>query len=366
MKRNPVVRGALWTLGAVLVLLGCLLLWTIRSIIFLIFVSLLLASGIRPVVNWLRKKSFFNRSFAILAVYILIFVVIGLIFYLTLPPLIAEAQDLIKQFSSRESAESAIKNLSNPFLQDIGLRVYNSAGDIAQNLIPVSNALDLGLSVFSSLFAILSVFVITYYWMTEREKVKEFFLSFLPRDKRSRSNEIWNSMEEKMGAWVRGQLVMMLFIGVLAGLGYTVMGVKFALALAVFAGLTELIPLVGPYIGGAPAVLVALTQSVPLALLVAGYLVLLQVVEGNVLVPRVMEKAVGVSPLAVIIGILVGGTVAGIGGALVAVPVAAILQVLYNYTIKANNDQSAPAKSKEIRSPVIKPAKSSKDTPLPE
>jgi predicted PurR-regulated permease PerM len=137
----------------------------------------------------------------------------------------------------------------------------------------------------------------------------------------------------------------MLFIGILAGIGYTIMGLKFAFALAVFAGLAELIPIIGPFLGGAPAVLVALTQDLTTTIIVVIYIVILQLVEGNVLVPRIMEKAVGVSPLTVIIGILIGSTIAGIGGALLAVPVAATVQVLVNsllsYYSETNNSVDA-------------------------
>ena len=142
---------------------------------------------------------------------------------------------------------------------------------------------------------------------------------------------------------MRGQLVLMLFIGVLAGVGYTIFGVKYALALGAFAALAELIPLVGPYIGGAPAVLIALTQNTTLALIVIVYIVVIQLVEGNVLVPRIMEKAVGVSPLTVIIGILIGSTLMGIGGALLAVPVTAAIQVIFNNILSFGSETTAPA-----------------------
>lgn len=104
MKQDYLKKGMFLTLGGVLVLLGCLILWNIRSILYLIFISLLLASGIRPVINWLRKGSP-NRSFVILMVYFLIFAPVALLFYLTLPPLINEATNLIDTFSSQESTE---------------------------------------------------------------------------------------------------------------------------------------------------------------------------------------------------------------------------------------------------------------------
>lgn len=333
MKQDYLKKGIFLTLGGVLVLLGCFLLWNIRSILFLIFISLLLASGIRPVVNWLRKGPL-NRSFAILIVYTLIFAIIALLLYLTMPPLINEATDLVDTFSSQKSTEEVIRNIDNQVLRNGVLWLYQNTGDLAQQFIQVNQALNLGFSIFSGLFAGLTVFVVTFYWLTEREKVYRLFLSFISPSRQDKAHEVWDGIEDKLGAWVRGELLMMLFIGALAGVGYVIIGVKFALALAVFAGLTELIPLIGPYIGGVPAVLVALTDGLFPAILVIAYLVVLQLVEGNVLVPRVMEKAVGVSPLAVIIGLLTGGTIAGVAGALLAVPVVAVIQVLYHDLVK--------------------------------
>lgn len=354
MKQDYLKRGIFLTLGAVIVLVGCLFLWNIRSILFLIFISLLVASGIRPVVNWLRKGPL-NRSFAILIVYTFIFGIIALILYLSLPPLIGEARNLVENFSSQQSTEEVINNINNPVLQNAALWIYQNIGDLTQQFIEFNQALNLGLSIFGGVFAGLTVFVVTYYWLTEREKVYYLIVSFVPPRNQAKAKEVWDGIEAKLGAWVRGELVMMLFIGTLAGLGYVVIGVKFAFALAVFAGLTELIPLVGPYIGGIPAVLVALTEGWLPAVLVVVYLVLLQLIEGNVLVPRVMEKAVGVNPLAVIVGLLIGGTLAGIAGALIAVPVVAVIQVIYRELVEpitpgatqSSNDSNAytrPAK----------------------
>jgi predicted PurR-regulated permease PerM len=119
------------------------------------------------------------------------------------------------------------------------------------------------------------------------------------------------------------------------------MGLKYALVLALIAGLLEVVPIVGPYLGAVPAVLVALTQDVRLALVVSVYIVVIQLVEGYVLVPRVMAKTVGVSPLTVVLGLLVGATLGGLSGALVAVPVAAALQVILQHLLAPDEEPAA-------------------------
>ncbi len=336
-------RVAVWTATIVLVLLGFEFMWLIRNVIFLIFLSILLATGIEPLVRWLRKGPF-NKGTGILVVYTLIFGILAAVLYLTVPPLIEEVQRLIAGFTNPQTAKDAIAHIDNDFVRGIASSFYDNAGNLLQSVQPsaaggaATSALSVGLSVFETLFSAITVFVIAFYWLTERPLIKRFVFAFVSEDKRARGRTLWDSVEGKLGAWVRGQLLLMLFIGVLSGVGYTLMGLKFAFALAVFAALTELIPMVGPYIGGAPAVLIALTQSPTLALLVLGYIVVLQLIEGNILVPRIMESAVGVTPLTVIVGILIGSTLMGIGGALLAVPVAAAIQVIFNNIVSFGSE----------------------------
>jgi predicted PurR-regulated permease PerM len=346
-RRVTTPRIMLWTAGVAIVLLGFAFLWLIQNVLFLIFVSLLVATGIEPLVNKLRAKGPFSRSTGILFVYSIIFGTLALVIYLAVPPLIAEGQRLAAAFGDPQKIKASISSIDNSFLRDTLTTAYENAGSILQSVAFNSQTLNIGLSLFEIVFSTATVFVIAFYWLTEKLHIKRFIFSLVPRDKRAQSNTVWENVETRLGAWMRGQLVLMLFIGVLAGVGYTIMGLKFAFALAVFAGLAELIPIIGPFLGGAPAVLIALTQDLTTTIIVVIYIVILQLVEGNVLVPRIMEKAVGVSPLTVIIGILIGSTIAGIGGALLAVPVAAAVQVLVNnllsYNSETNNSVDAAA-----------------------
>ena len=333
---------ALWTATVVIVLLGFGFLWLIKEILFLIFLSILLATGIEPVVRWLRRGPF-NRSGGILVVYLLIFGVIGLGLFLIIPPLIEEGQSLVGIFTNPATTKSAIANIDNDFVKNIASTSYDTLSNLLQNFKFDASSLTVGLGLFEGIFSAVTVFVIAFYWMTERSIIKRFVFSQIKLENRERGRVLWDSVEGKLGAWLRGQLLLMLFIGVVGAIGYNLMGLKFAFPLAVFAGLAELIPLVGPYIGGAPAVLVALTQSVTLAIVVVVYIIVVQLLEGNVLVPRIMQGAVGVSPLTVIVGILIGSTLAGIAGALVAVPIAAAIQVILNNVLSFSTPATSSA-----------------------
>jgi predicted PurR-regulated permease PerM len=182
--------------------------------------------------------------------------------------------------------------------------------------------------VIEAIFGVFTVFVITFYWIEERLIIRRLAFAPLKPRQHERAIQIWEDLEAKLGAWVRGQLLMMLTIAIVFGIGLTLLGVKYALPLAIFAGLVEIVPFVGPYAATIPPVLLGLSQSVQLGLVVAAFGLVVQLVEANILMPRVMGRAVGVSHLTVILGLLVGGKLMGLAGAFLAVPIAAAIQVL--------------------------------------
>jgi predicted PurR-regulated permease PerM len=350
----------LYTATAILVVLGFVFIYLIRNVLFLIFISILLATSIEPLVNRLRRGPF-SRGAGILVIYTVIMAVLAGIIILTIPPLLDEGSRAIAGLADQPKTDSSIREgLGDGAIANFVLSTYHSFRGILDNPTTVENGLSVGLTVFEILFSAITVFVIAYYWLSERPVIKRVIFSFIKEEKRSRGRQLWDSVEDKLGSWVRGQIVLMLFIFLMGLIGYTVMGLRFALALAVFAGIAELIPLVGPYIGGAPAILIALMQNPTLAILVGVYIIIIQLIEGNILVPRIMEKAVGVSPLTVIVGILIGSTLYGILGALLAVPIAAAIQVIFNnvtsFTSEAPTPEAAAAAS-NTKSAVLEATK---------
>jgi predicted PurR-regulated permease PerM len=188
-------------------------------------------------------------------------------------------------------------------------------------------------SVVGGVFTIFSILIVAFYWMTEKAIIKRLLLGLVPLDKRDEAHAIWDEIEEKLGGWTRGQAILCLAIGLASGIAYYFLGLQFWLALAIFAGITELIPFIGPFLGGAAAFIIALTDSWQKALAVVVIVFLIQQLEGAVLVPRVMKNAVGLSPLAVVLAVIVGGALMGILGAVIAIPVAAAVQVLVSHLI---------------------------------
>jgi predicted PurR-regulated permease PerM len=190
------------------------------------------------------------------------------------------------------------------------------------------DVVQVGLTVAEVVVSIGTVLAIVFFWLVEHARLQRFALAFLPAHRRAGARDAWNEIENRLGLWVRGQLILMATIGGASAVALTLLGVPSALLLALVAAITEAIPIVGPVLGAIPAVLVAATVSPELALLVAGVYLVIQIVEGNVLVPMVMRNTIGLSPFLVIVSLLVGGAVAGIAGALFAVPVAAAVLVV--------------------------------------
>ncbi|HEU0166547.1 MAG TPA: AI-2E family transporter [Chloroflexota bacterium] len=349
--------GAKITIGVVAVLLALYVGYLIRPVIVIFLVSIIFAQAISPLVLRLRRLGA-RRAPAVLSIYLLIALAIAGLGWFLVQAIASQVGTLLQGLPEMQQKLSAVaQQLPGP-IQGIANQMLSSA---SQPQLPAGAAaavpgiLDTVRAVFEAIFAVFSVFVVTFYWISERLAIRRAFLRLLPEQHRERGLQIWGDVEDKLGDWVRGELLVMLCIGGAFAVGLLGLRVKFALLLAVFAAVVEIVPMIGPYIGTAAAVLVALTQSFQLALIVAAFGAVVQILENNILVPRIMGRSTGVSPLTVILGILIGATLAGIAGALLAVPVAAAMQVLLvDLEVLSGNADIPPAvaESAETREEV--------------
>jgi len=333
--------GARVTLGAVLVLLAFAVLYLIRPVLIVLLVSILFAQAISPLVLRMRRFGA-RRAPAVLAIYLLIVLAVAGFAWLLWQAITSQIGTLISGLPEMQQKLNEIADrIPLASLRDSAQAILSAA---AQPSLPAGQAvpgvLNTVKAVFESVFGVFSIFVVTFYWISERLAIRRTMLRLLPARHRERGLTIWDDVEDKLGAWVRGELLIMLCIGAAFAVGLGAMGVRFWLLLAVFAALAEIIPIAGPYIGSIPAIIVALTQSFQLALMVAAYALVVQLLENNVIVPRIMGRTTGISPLTVILGILIGATLMGIPGALLAVPVAAAIQVLLSdLEVLSDDDQ---------------------------
>ena len=190
-----------------------------------------------------------------------------------------------------------------------------------------NEVVQVGTVAASAAITLTTLLTLVFFWLVEHARLQRYLLAYIPADGRAGAREAWNEIESRLGLWVRGQLILMGAMGAATGIAYTLLGLPGALLLALIAALMEAIPIVGPLLGAIPAVLVATTVSPQLAVAVAGVYIVLQLLEGSVLVPHVMRNAVGISPLLVLLSLLVGAAAGGLVGAFLAVPVAASLEI---------------------------------------
>jgi predicted PurR-regulated permease PerM len=330
---------ALTPLSFLVVLIVAYVLLQIQFVLVLLLMALVFATVIQKPVDHL-ERAHLPRPLAILLIYVGIIAFLAVLFT-GLAPIIREQSQLfrVQAPESLDSLRGAWAGSANALLNGPGQQLLARAiafitSPASQNVtVPQGAALGILTGIGGGVVGLLTVLVIAFYYLMERQWIRRIALSSSAPATRVRVIKIWDEVEEKVGDWLRGQLTLCLVIGVTATVGYGLMGISFWPLLGLWAGITEIIPILGPWLGGIPAVIIALTQSWEKALLVAGFVVLLQLMENTILVPRIMRGAVGLTPLTVFIAILAGTEFAGVPGALLAIPVAAVIQVLLsNYT----------------------------------
>jgi len=199
--------------------------------------------------------------------------------------------------------------------------------------------------VGGGVIGLVTVFIMAFYYLTEKALLRRVILNQVRPSSREKVDRIWDQVEAQVGRWLRGQLTLCLIIGSLSFLGYGLMGVRFWPLLGLWAGITESIPIVGPWLGGIPAVAIAATQSWDMAVSVAIFVVVLQFLENSILVPRVMKGAVGLSPLTVFVAILAGTQYMGVLGALLSIPISAAIQVVVSEYLKSRREMYRAAET---------------------
>lgn len=300
----------------------------IREIILLLFVSLILVSALHSPVEWLAQRKT-PRPLSILLIYILIFVTFGAGFGLIIPPLIDQTGKLIENLPIFIDALNRIS-----FYQLPTEEIINS---FRAGLVPLtSNIFRYTLGFFSNLVTIVTIFVFTFYLLLRWRNLGKFLSANFGQEERF--NRVLNRIEKGLGNWLRGELLLMLIIGVFSYIGLSLLKIPYALPLALFAGLLEIVPLIGPILAAIPAVLVALTISPLLALATAALYFVVQQLENNLIVPKLMQRAVGIDPLATILALMIGAKLMGVLGALLAVPFVVLVKIITLDVIQARKE----------------------------
>lgn len=373
MSTKPyILRVTIATILVIAIAVGAYFVWQVRSILLLLAIGILFGAIVDPLVNRIRRIGL-SRGQALLSIYVVFFAVLGVGIYYVSPLLARQIGNFDKAIPEIfENLRNQAIVMENQTFKRSSLRVITQIESAWNGLrydpnVNPDQAFSFVNTIFGASLSVISMLIVTFYWTVEKVAIKRGFLGLFPFGVRPRAHSIWDEVEYRIGGWARGQLLLMLSIGVISGTVYWAIDLRFWLALGIFAGLTEVIPYIGPILGGAAAAVVALTDSPQKAILVLILVFAIQQLEGAFLVPRIMKHAVGMTPLTVILAVLIGNQLGGPAGSIIAIPIGAAVQVIVSSLLRSRDNiidaelstlSVQPLSPNHFDTPFVEPGKS--------
>jgi predicted PurR-regulated permease PerM len=340
---NWTFRRVVWaTLVLVSVLFCFWLLYRFYEVLFILFIAIVIGTVIRPLVNWLYERGI-PKIAGVILVYILLLVLLAGFLRLLFPLIFEQSAMLAKDIPGYyQDLRAWMIHDSNQLLTRLGQllpaalpslnpRITQQTGE--EMLASAGQALGYAILVARVIFAAILILALTFYWTLDGPRIIKTLTLLIPTDQRESISELILAMEAKVGFYLAGQVVLCLVISVMALVAYLLIGLPNALVLALAAGVMEAVPMVGPLLGAIPAALVALSLGPDKLIWVIVATLIIQQLENTLLVPRIMKKAVGVNPFVTLLALFACSTLFGIAGALMAIPIAAIVQLSLNHFV---------------------------------
>lgn len=345
MVKNPhrIDIGTSTILKVIAVLVGLWFLYVIRDLLLILLAAVVLSAAIEPLARQLRRRYNVPRGLSVVLVYTFVLAVLIGVVVLMIPPLVEQVTQLAQQLPEhvdqlRDRLGISVETLQSLDIQDDFRQLQTSVTNVGFSLYEQTR------NVFGAIVSLLAVFIIAFYLVIEEDALKKLFRLLVPGQRVAYMEKLIDRVEYKLGGWVLGQLSLALIIGVIVGLGLWIMGVPYALALGLLAGVLEVIPVIGPFIAGLFGVFVALSQSLWLGVAALVFYLVVQQVENNVLVPNIMRRATGLNPLVTLLAVLLGSRLAGLAGVILSVPVATMISIfLSDFLHRSTSDDDLVA-----------------------
>ena len=327
--RISITPGTVFT--ALFIIAGAYVLWLLRDLALLVITAIVIASAIEPGIVFCIKYRI-PRFVAALMVYVFVFGSLFVLLYFFFPPIITDAANFLSampQYLDAVNTSSSVLTNATSFVggQD-GLQSFVQALFSLQSVFTASSAgvFQLFVTFFGGIFSLMLVIVLSFYFALQDTGVDDFLRLVLPLQYEEYAVDLWKRTQKKIGLWMQGQILLSVIVGVLVYLGFLIIGVPYALLLAVFTAMIEIIPIFGSLLSGVVAVMVGFADGgVAIAAIVAGLYIVVNQFESNLIYPLIVKKIVGVPPLLVIVALIAGYTLAGFLGILLSVPAAAVL-----------------------------------------
>ena len=314
------------------VVLG-LALWKLRVLIALVFLAFIIAAAMRPGIEALRREGI-PRGIGIAIHYVGLAGALALLLWAVVPRALAQIQDALPGSTSELNQQAAT---SSGLKHDILVGIRNALEDLPSARELVDPALEYGLLGFEILIGIFFTLATAAYWIYEREHAMELVTTLLPRRRRKVVRDTWELIDLKLGAYVRGQMLLILLVGTVLSLCFLAIGLPFWILIGAFAGVVEIVPVIGPLAAGTLAVGVGLTESWQVALAAGIVVLVVRLLEDYIVIPRVLGHSVGLSPLLVLFSVTSVALLFGEFAVLLAIPIAAVVATLVDVIVLNKN-----------------------------
>ncbi len=303
----------------------------VKMVVAAIFIALTICLALDPFVARLKRWRV-PRPVGVFLVFFLFLLAIGSLLAYGFTPLVSQTGKFIVNLP--QFLGPLLTRLGPlPFAVELQQQLVSQATLLSANVLAIAGA------IVSNILFLITVLFLTFYLLLDWENLKSRFAEMLNPRSRIRVQRILEAMEHQLGGWLRGELVLMVVVGVMVYLGLFALGVDYVLPLAVIAGILEIVPIIGPILSAVPALLVGFGTSFWLGVWIAVLYIIVQQLENNLIVPNVMGKATGFSPLLTLLVLFVGGQLFGIGGAILALPAALFLSILAKDLLVWNNSK---------------------------
>ncbi|MDX6472108.1 MAG: hypothetical protein QOK22_924 [Gaiellaceae bacterium] len=327
-------RAAITTLVALSIVVVALALWKIKIVIALVFFGIIVAAAMRPGIDWLHKRWRVPRGVGVAIHYLALAGVVALFLWLVVPSATKQVQQAIGQVPTSASAIHREAAQSHGIKRQILLGLQKRLDKLPSGSSLIHPAVTVTRTFFEILIGIFFIFAIGAYWIFERDGTIDLVQSLVPRGHRRVTRDTWILIDQKLGAYVRGQLLLIVFVAVVLSLAFWGIGLPYWILIGSFAGVFEIVPVIGPLVAGAIAVGVGFTESWHLALFAGLIVLVVRQIEDNVVVPRVLGHAVGLSPIVVLVSVTAIGILMGGLYVLLAIPIAAVLSTLVDVIVR--------------------------------
>ncbi len=337
-------KAATATIVAVAIVVLALALWKIRIVIALLFLGFVIASAMRPSVEGLHRRARVPRSVGVVLHYLAFLAAIGLFLYLIVPVAITQIDHAIGTVPTSQSQLHHAAVHSHGIRHEILSAVDKRLRQLPSGTSLLHPAITVTRTLFEIIVGILFMFAVGAYWIFERDETIGLIQSLVPRKHRRVTRDTWVLIDMKLGAFVRGQFVLVVIVATTLSFAFWLDGEPYWLLIGVFAGIVELIPIVGPLAAGAVAIGAGLTVSWVVALGAGIAVLVLRQLQDYVIAPRVMGHAVGLSPLVVLVSVVTVGYLLGPIWVLIATPIAAVVATLVDVVVRGRDpsEEEAP------------------------